>query len=93
VSESSATQEIVIRLPQNFLTELDGYVQQENVNRNEFIYQATKMYLRERKKRHIRESMRRGYMEMAKINLSIASEAFQAEYEAEHTVERLVSGG
>lgn len=93
MSESSATQEIVIRLPQNFLTELDGYVQQENVNRNEFIYQATKMYLRERKKRHIRESMRRGYMEMAKINLSIASEAFQAEYEAEHTVERLVSGG
>jgi CopG family transcriptional regulator / antitoxin EndoAI len=37
--------------------------------------------------------MRRGYMEMAKINLTIASEAFQAEYEAEHTVERLVSGG
>jgi CopG family transcriptional regulator/antitoxin EndoAI len=25
--------------------------------------------------------------------LTIASEAFQAEYEAEHTVERLVSGG
>ena len=40
-----------------------------------------------------RESMRRGYMEMAKINLTIASEAFQAEFEAEHTVERLVSGG
>jgi CopG family transcriptional regulator/antitoxin EndoAI len=37
--------------------------------------------------------MRRGYMEMAKINLRIASEAFLAEYEAEHTVERLVSGG
>ena len=67
--------------------------QQENVNRSEFIYQATKMYLRERKKRQIRESMRRGYMEMAKINLTIASEAFQAEFEAEHTVERLVSGG
>jgi len=33
------------------------------------------------------------YMEMAKINLAIASEAIQAEYEAEHTVESLVSGG
>lgn len=32
-------------------------------------------------------------MEMAKINLEIASEALQAEYEAENTVERLVSGG
>lgn len=93
MSESSATKEIKVRLPQHLLTELDGFVKQENVNRNEFIYQATKMYLRERKIKHIRESMRRGYMEMAKINLSIASEAFQAEYEAENTVERLVSGG
>nr|WP_216663274.1 antitoxin endoai [[Bacillus] enclensis] len=80
-------------MPQQLVTELDGFADQENVNRNEFIYRATKMYLRERKKRQLRESMRRGYMEMAKINLAIASEAIQAEYEAEHTVERLVSGG
>jgi CopG family transcriptional regulator/antitoxin EndoAI len=93
VSESGATTEILVKLPQHLLTELDGFVKLENVNRSEFIYQATKMYLRERKKRQLRESMRRGYMEMAMINLSIASEAFQAEFEAEHTVERLVSGG
>ena len=93
MSETGATTEILVKLPQHLLTELDGLAKQENVNRSEFIYQATKMYLRERKKRQIRESMRRGYMEMAKINLRIASEAFLAEYEAEHTVERLVSGG
>lgn len=93
VSESSTTTEILVKLPQHLLSELDGVVQLENGNRSDFIYQATKMYLRERKKRQIREVMRRGYMEMAKINLTIASEAFQAEYEAEHTVERLVSGG
>ena len=93
MSESSATTEILVKLPQHLLTELDGFVKQENVNLSDLIYQATKMYLRERKKRQIREAMRRGYMEMAKINLRIASEAFLAEYEAEHTVERLVSGG
>lgn len=95
MSESSATQtqEILVNLPQSLLLEIDGFIKQENVDRDELIYQATKMFLRERKKRHIRESMRRGYMEMAKINLSIASEAFHAEYEAEHTVEKLVSGG
>lgn len=93
VSESSTTTEILVKLPQHLLSELDVVVQLENGNRSDFIYQATKMYLRERKKRQIREVMRRGYMEMAKINLTIASEAFQAEYEAEHTVERLVSGG
>jgi CopG family transcriptional regulator / antitoxin EndoAI len=91
VSDSS-TKEIMIRLPQHLLNELDGLIQQENGNRNEIIYQATKMYLRERKKRQIRESMRRGYMEMAKINLNIASEAFLAEEEADHTLDRLVSG-
>lgn len=93
MSESSATTEVLIRLPQQFVKELDGYAELEKVNRSEFIYRATKMYLRERKKRQIRESMRRGYMEMAKINLAIASEALQAEYEAGNTVERLVSGG
>lgn len=93
MSESSATTEVLIRLPQQFVKELDGYAELEKVNRSEFIYRATKMYLRERKKRQIRESMRRGYMEMAKINLAIASEAMQAEYEAGNTVERLVSGG
>ncbi|WP_342429214.1 CopG family ribbon-helix-helix protein [Neobacillus sp. FSL H8-0543] len=93
MSDTGATTEILVKLPQHLLTELDGFAKLENVNRSEFIYQATKMYLRERKKRQIRESMRRGYMEMAKINLTIASEAFQAEFEAEHTVERLVSGG
>lgn len=93
MSESDATQEILVNLPQSLIMEMDGYIKQENVDRDELIYQATKMFLRERKKRHIRESMRRGYMEMAKINLSIATEAFHAEYEAEHTVEKLVSGG
>ncbi|CEG25362.1 CopG family ribbon-helix-helix protein [Bacillus sp. B-jedd] len=93
MSEAGATTEILVKLPQHLLTELDGIVKLENVNRSEFIYQATKAYMREKKKRQIREAMRRGYMEMAKINLTIASEAFLAEYEAEHTVERLVSGG
>lgn len=92
VLSDSSTQEIMVRLPQSLVNELDGLVKQENGTLNDFIHQATKMYLRERKKRHIRESMRRGYMEMAKINLNIASEAFQAEEEADNTLERLVSG-
>jgi CopG family transcriptional regulator / antitoxin EndoAI len=90
VSESS--QEIVIKLPTNVVRELDILGKHEDCDRNDLIYQATKMYLKEKKKRDIRESMRRGYVEMAKINLNIASEAFQAEEEAEHTLERLVSG-
>ncbi|KAB8137954.1 antitoxin [Gracilibacillus oryzae] len=90
---SEDLQEIAVRLPKNLLNEVDGLMKNEDSNLSDFICQATKTYLREKKKRHIQESMQRGYMEMAKINLHIASEAFQAEEEAEITLERLVSGG
>ncbi|TCP23824.1 CopG family transcriptional regulator/antitoxin EndoAI [Scopulibacillus darangshiensis] len=88
----SNSREIVVKLPHHLVSEMDGIAQQDNVNRSEFLHRAVRMYLRERGKRQIRESMRQGYMEMAKINLHIASEAFQAEEEAEVTLERLVSG-
>ncbi|GAB7387815.1 ribbon-helix-helix protein, CopG family [Bacillaceae bacterium] len=86
------TKRIMISLPQHLLQEVDGVVEKENSNRSEFIRQAMKLYLKERKRRYIREKMQKGYMEMAKINLNMASEAFQAEEEAEHTLDRLVSG-
>jgi CopG family transcriptional regulator/antitoxin EndoAI len=82
----------MISIPNHLLQEVDGIVEKENSNRSEFIRQAMRLYLSERKKRYIRESMQKGYMEMAKINLKIASEAFLAEEEAEGTVGRLVSG-
>jgi CopG family transcriptional regulator/antitoxin EndoAI len=86
------TKRIMISLPKNLLQEVDGMVQQEKSNRSEFIRQAMKLYLYERKKREIRETMQKGYMEMAKINLKMASEAFLAEEEADLTLDRLVSG-
>ncbi|MFC7372770.1 CopG family ribbon-helix-helix protein [Fictibacillus iocasae] len=84
---------IVVSLPQQLLSEVDRMIQKENLDRSEFIHQATEMYLREKKnKRQFRDEMRQGYMEMAKINLKIASEAFLLEEEADHTLDRLVSG-
>ena len=86
------TKRIMISLPDHLLQEVDGIVEKENSNRSEFIRQAMKLYLMERKKRQLRESMQRGYMEMAKINLHLAVEAFQAEDDADDTLDRLVSG-
>ena len=86
------TKRIMISIPTNLLQEVDGVVEVDNTNRSEIIRNAMKMYLSERKKRHIRESMQKGYMEMADINLNLASEAMHAEEEAEETLEKLVSG-
>ena len=82
----------MISLPNHLLQEVDGIVSMESSNRSEFIRQAMRHYLNERKKRYIRESMQSGYMEMASINLKIALEAFHAEEDADSTLDRLVSG-
>ncbi|MEX2415441.1 MAG: ribbon-helix-helix protein, CopG family [Paenibacillaceae bacterium] len=86
------TKRIMISLPDYLLKEVDGVVENENSNRSELIRQAMRLYLQERKKRVLRETMQRGYMEMAKINLHMASEAFHAEEDADLIVDRLVSG-
>jgi CopG family transcriptional regulator/antitoxin EndoAI len=86
------TKRIMISLPDHLLREVDFVVAKENTNRSEIIRQAMKYYLVERKKRLIRDAMQRGYLEMAMINLNMASEAFHAEGDAESTLERLVSG-
>ena len=52
------TKRIMISLPDHLLQEVDGIAQLENSNRSELIRQAMKLYLNERKKRYIRESMR-----------------------------------
>ncbi|MCS1352140.1 CopG family ribbon-helix-helix protein [Mechercharimyces sp. CAU 1602] len=82
----------MISLPDHLLEEVDGMVAKEKSNRSEFVRRAMKLYLNERKKRVIREMMQRGYMEMGRINLNYALEAFEAEEEADDTLVRMVSG-
>lgn len=83
---------IMISLPDNLLQEVDGIVADEKLNRSEFIREAMKLYIQERKRRTIREKMKKGYAEMAKINLGLASESFNAEQEANKYNDRLVEG-
>ncbi|WP_245881997.1 antitoxin [Streptohalobacillus salinus] len=85
-------QEVVVKLPTSLLEEVDGLVEASQCSLDEVIYEATKCYVEEKKEQHIQEAMRQGYIEMAKINLNIASESFLAEQEAVITCERQVSG-
>ncbi|SDC17217.1 CopG family transcriptional regulator / antitoxin EndoAI [Pelagirhabdus alkalitolerans] len=89
---SSNVEDVVVQMPKNLLSDIEGLVGDDELDLNELIVEATKVYVKNQKEKHIRESMQQGYMEMAKINLNIASESFLAEEEAETTLERLVSG-
>jgi CopG family transcriptional regulator/antitoxin EndoAI len=86
------TKRIMISLPHNLLEEVDGIVASEKRTRSEFIREAMRLYLQERKKRQIRERMRKGYLEMATLNLSLSQEALEVENEAGIIGDELVSG-
>jgi len=87
----SKSRKVAVSLPSTLLEEVDGLVAEQG-SRSSVIRQATAMYVCERKKERIRESLQQGYLEMAPINLRLASEAFSAEDEAETLALRLVSG-
>jgi CopG family transcriptional regulator / antitoxin EndoAI len=86
------TKRIMISLPNNLLQEVDGVVEMEKRTRSEFIREAMKLYLQERRKKQIRERMQEGYMEMARLNLDLANEAISAENEADRLAEEMVTG-
>jgi CopG family transcriptional regulator/antitoxin EndoAI len=86
--------EVLIQLPEIIVSEnvVQAY-KQITKNTEEFINNSTKRFIHTTQKNHMREAMVKGYTEMSQINLSICSECLHVEYEAEHMVERLVSGG
>lgn len=63
---------IMISLPDSLLKEIDYIVCNEKTNRSEFIRKAMHLYIREKTKVELREKMKKGYQEMATINLSLA---------------------
>lgn len=82
------TKRILVSLPESLLEEVDLLASMENRNRSEFIREAMKLYISEKKKREIRESMKKGYMEMAAINLEMAELGFTAENECLNSYEK-----
>lgn len=60
---------ILISLPDSLLSELDTMASSENINRSEFIREAMKLYIHEKKKADIVCKLKKGYEEMAELNL------------------------
>lgn len=85
--------EIIVKIPKEMLNENEHTVVHQEPDRGDFVYISTKRYVTDYESNNIREEMMKGYVEMSQINLKIATECLHVEYEAQHTVERLVSGG
>ncbi len=70
---------ILISLPDNLLKEIDHIVSVEKTNRSEFVREAMKLYICEKRKMQMRDRMKRGYQEMAEINIRFAELCIDAD--------------
>lgn len=60
---------ILISIPDSLLSETDSMAFSQNINRSEFIREALRLYIREKKRNDIAMKLKKGYEEMARINL------------------------
>lgn len=70
---------ILVSLPDNLLKEIDNIVSVEKTNRSEFVREAMKLYIREKRKIQMVDSMKKGYQEMAEINIRLAEMCIDAD--------------
>ncbi len=70
---------IMISIPNSLLQEVDGIVAMEKLSRSQFIREAMRLYIQERKRKAVRDMMKNGYQEMAGINLLLAEEGLAAD--------------
>ena len=73
--ESPAQRTISVTLPDLLLEEADMLASSLNRSRSELIAIALKQYLSERKCIELNKQLKKGYLEMGDINLSIAEDS------------------
>lgn len=83
----SELRKILISLPDNLLKEVDSIISVEKINRSEFVREAMKLYIREKRKIEMRDKMKKGYQEMAEINARLAEMCFDADSEQQQKYE------
>lgn len=64
---------IIVSIPAQLLNEFDNLIDcKAGENRNQFIREAVILYIKERKHKSMNELMKKGYQEMAQINIELA---------------------
>ncbi len=64
----------MISIPNSLLQEVDGIIAMEKLSRSQFVRDAMRLYIEDRKRKAVRDLMRKGYQEMGMINLTLAEE-------------------
>lgn len=78
---------IIISLPDSLLKEVDYIVSVEKTNRSKLVREAMRLYILQRQKIGMREGMKKGYEEMAEINVKLAEMCLEADNELDKMYE------
>ncbi len=71
------SKKLVVNLPETLNIEFNKALQKDCKKRSEFIREAIILYIEEKKKNSYIDEMKRGYLEMAELNLEIADMGFE----------------
>ena len=88
---NTAKQQISVTLPDFLVEETDSIASSLNRSRSEIIALAVKSYISECKKIELKEQMKKGYLEMGGINLSLAESSLLSDESAYKIYEDFLS--
>ncbi|GLC29670.1 CopG family ribbon-helix-helix protein [Clostridium omnivorum] len=72
----SSSKKLVVNLSESLNNEFNKALEQDCKKRSEFIREAIILYIEEKKRLSLIEQMRKGYMEMAQLNVEISEMGF-----------------
>ena len=78
---------ILVSVPDNLLKEIDLAITQDKTNRSHFTREAMRYYLKERRRLVLREELKRGYIEMAEINVGITEDCHDTDNDQQNCYE------
>jgi CopG family transcriptional regulator/antitoxin EndoAI len=70
---------IQVSLPESLISDMDSLVEKCNSDRSKIVVAAMKHYLKQRKKISFKADLRKGYQEMAEINLCLAEQFLESD--------------
>lgn len=83
----SRHKKILITMPDALLDEVDNLATEQNLNRSEFIREAMRSYITQKKNAMLEKQLKNGYLQMADTNLEIAEYCLRADNATQQSYE------
>ena len=83
---------ISITLPEDIANDIDMLSADLHISANSLVESIVKSYLAEKRRIETKAELKKGYLEMAQINLSIATECFNSDQATQDAYEQFLMG-